>query len=147
MITEVPLSKLLPPDSKPALFAQRADATLKRCKEIYSNRGDQYGDTWRDCQWLKLKAILFTMFGMKPTVSQCRAMALASLADVKYSRFLGGYNEDHVIDGINYDAALAEEMREIYKEASPPRREYLANDVSWYNEKAQVRVNGEWKDL
>src|ERR1043166_8478731 len=121
MVTEIPLDKLLPKASNPPLFAQLADATLDRCKATYSNRGDQYGDTWRDCQWLKLKAILFTMFGLKPTIAQCRAMSLAALSDVKYSRFLGGYNDDHVIDGINYDAALAEEMREVYKEPAKRR--------------------------
>jgi hypothetical protein len=103
--------------SETPLFQQRAEASIAKCKELYTRRGDQYGDTWRDCNWLKLRAILFTMFGMKPSITQCRAMGLAAFADMKYWRHLGGYAEDHQLDGINYDAALASEMREIYAEA------------------------------
>lgn len=107
---------ILPPAMP--LFEQRVTATLKRATDTFRTRGDQYGDTWRDCQWLKLRAVLFQMFGMKPTITQCRAMALASLGDVKYQRLQGGYNGDHLVDGINYDAALHEEMIEVYKEAA-----------------------------
>lgn len=104
-----------------SLFQQRAEATIAKCRETYTQRSDQYGDTWKDCNWLKLRAILFTMFGLKPTIAQCRALGLASFADMKYWRHLGGYCEDHQLDGINYDAALATEMREIYKAAATPQ--------------------------
>ena len=101
------------------LFQRRAEPTLQLAQDTFRTRGDQYGDTWQDCQWLKLKAVLFTTYGMKPSDSQCRAMALAAYADMKYQRMQGGYAEDHILDGINYDAALATEMREIYKDAAP----------------------------
>lgn len=101
------------------LFEQRVTETLKRATDTFRTRGDQYGDTWRDCQWLKLRAVLFTTLGLKISPAQCRAIALASLGDVKYQRMQGGYAEDHLIDGINYDAALASEMREVYRESAP----------------------------
>lgn len=103
------------------LFQRRAEPTLKLAQDTFRTRGDQYGDTWADCQWLKLKAILFTMWGKIPTPGQCRAMALAAYADMKYQRMQGGYAEDHILDGINYDAALATEMREIYASAGTPQ--------------------------
>ncbi len=102
------------------LFDQRVTATLARCTDTFRSRGDQYGDTWRDCQHLALRAILFTMWGIKLSDTQCRALASAVLVDVKYQRLEGGYTEDHLIDGINYQAFLADEMREVYAAASPP---------------------------
>jgi hypothetical protein len=97
------------------LFDQRVTATLKRCTDTLRERGDQYGDTWADCQWLKLRAVLFSLWGMKISATQCRALALACFSDMKYQRLQGGYTPDHLIDGINYDAALAEEMQAVYR--------------------------------
>lgn len=100
------------------LFEKRVTATLASCTDTFRSRGDQYGDTWAHCQHLALRAVLFQMFGLKPTPTQCRAMAAASLVDVKYQRLEGGYGPDHLIDGINYQAFLHDEMIEVYKEAS-----------------------------
>lgn len=99
------------------LFQQRVEASLAKCAELYTRRGDQYGDTWKYCQWIKQGSVLFTTRGIKLSQAEARAVGLASFADMKYWRHLGGYAEDHQLDGINYDAALADEMREIYKEA------------------------------
>lgn len=98
------------------LFEQRCKATFDAACATFRERGDQYGDTWRDCQWLALRAVIFQMFGLglKPTTGQCRALAAAALVDVKHQRFQGGWNPDHAIDGINYQALLAEEMRQIW---------------------------------
>lgn len=100
------------------LFEQRCMATFMAAQDTFRSRGDQYGDTWRDCQHLALKAVIFQMFGLKPTKVQCEAMACASLVDVKYQRFQGGYDPDHPLDGINYQAYLRDAMEQVYKEGS-----------------------------
>lgn len=94
------------------LFAARANATLNRARDTYSVRGAQYGDTWRDCQWLTLRAVSGRLFVGRLTDSECRRLAAAVLVDVKHQRMQGGYKDDNLIDGINYAALLAEEMRQ-----------------------------------
>lgn len=92
-----------------ALFAELTKPTLERCANIFNERGGQYGDTWRECQFLALKAVAREL-GITIIDDHCRAIALAALVDVKYIRLLGGYSDDSLIDGINYSAALAQEM-------------------------------------
>ena len=40
----------------------------------------------------------------------CKAIALATFIDQKYSRFAGGYKKDTAIDLVNYIAALADKV-------------------------------------
>lgn len=98
-------------ETKP-LFAARADATLDRVRDTYAGRGLQYGDTWRDCQWLMLRAVVRRAGMGNLCAAECRRIAAAVLCDVKYQRMMGGFNDDHLIDGIAYQALLAEEMKE-----------------------------------
>lgn len=111
-----PASSILPPVVP--LFEKRVTSTLSKCTDTFRSRGDQYGDTWRHCQHLALRAVLFQVFGLKPTPAQCRAMASAVLVDVKYQRLEGGYTPDHLIDGINYQAYLHDEMEQVYKDSA-----------------------------
>ncbi len=91
------------------LFDSNAKATLGRVSEIFQQRGGEYGDTWRDCQWLAIKAVSRKL-GLNLTHDQCRKIAAAALFDVKYQRLQGGYKDDSIIDGIAYGANLAAEM-------------------------------------
>lgn len=103
------------------LFEQRVTQTLKVCTDTFRSRGDQYGDTWRDCQHLALRAALFQMWGIKPTKIQCEALSSGVMVDLKYQRMQGGYDPDHPIDGINYQAYFHDAMADVYKEASAPK--------------------------
>ncbi len=96
----------------PPLFAENAGATLERAIEVFTTRGNQYGDTWRDCQWLTLRAVAAELAERKISgVYDC--IAAAVLCDLKYQRLQGGWNEDHLVDGINYQAYLVEAMRKV----------------------------------
>lgn len=100
-------------DDKPAptaLFTELATATLKRCEQTFVERGEQYGDSWRNCRWYALKAVA-KQLGIDVTDQGARCLALAMFTDMKYQRIEGGWNEDHILDGINYSAALASEMK------------------------------------
>jgi hypothetical protein len=93
-------------------FEKNALATFERATATFGERGTQYGDTWRDCQFLKMKAVA-SHFGLSIPDQFFRALATAAFSDMKYQRLQGGYKDDSIIDGINYDAFLAEEVREL----------------------------------
>jgi hypothetical protein len=99
------------------LCRRRLGATIQVQKE----RGDQYGNTLENCQWLVTISVMrqLSRWGYILDVPQpevARAIAIAGLVDVKYQRFEGGYNEDHIDDGINYSAVLAELMDALVPE-------------------------------
>ena len=106
------MSKLVP------LFESHSLSTFGRAKATFVGRGDEYGDTWRLCQFIKMKAVARELKLNIPD-SCFRALATAAFADMKYWRLLGSYKEDSLIDGINYDAFLAEEMRQLLWPQSP----------------------------
>src|SRR5579872_6363006 len=93
-------------------FETAGNATTQRAAAIASQRGNDYGDTWRDCQWLALKATAEEL-GIRIPAACLRAVACAALVDIKYQRLQGGYGDDHLLDGINYQKVLAEEMRRL----------------------------------
>jgi hypothetical protein len=101
------------------LFAHHADATLERVQATYQERGDQYGDTLKDCQWLKLRAV-GRRFGIEIPPDLALALGVAAWCDVKYQRNQGGYKDDSIIDGIAYDAVLAGVVAEMDKKVTPP---------------------------
>lgn len=93
------------------IFETFADATLNRVRGTYATRGTEYGDTWRNAQWLALKATRDRL-GLSIPDSALRAVASAVLYDVKYQRLEGGFKDDSVVDGIAYAALWAEEMQQ-----------------------------------
>ena len=93
------------------LFDTLVEKRLNKTIEIARERGDQYGDTLKNCQWLKVRAVFQKVTGRAMSARFARLLAMAALGDIKYQRFEGGYKEDHLDDGINYDAVLAELMR------------------------------------
>jgi hypothetical protein len=92
-----------------ALFDELVEARLAKTLRICQERGTQYGDTLKNCQWLKVKAVALEL-GIVLTTGEARLLAIAGLCDVKYQRFEGGFKVDNLDDGINYDAVLAELM-------------------------------------
>ena len=110
------------------LFEERALATAERAQAIYAGRGTQYGDTWRECQFLKMKACAREL-GVEIPDKFMRALATAAFCDMKYWRLLGGYHDDSIIDGINYDSFLAEEMRVLVAARNRIASEKLTADI------------------
>jgi hypothetical protein len=100
------------------LFEENASVTLSRAQRIFRERGDQYGDTWRHCQHLTLRAVYKEITGDELPLAWCAALACAAFCDVKYQRNEGGYREDTLDDQINYLAFLAEEMRKLSEQGA-----------------------------
>jgi len=91
------------------LFSKNANKTLDEVKAVFSERSAQYGNTWKDCQWLAIIAAGRSI-GITLTVDQARLLGAATLYDVKYQRLQGGYKDDHLHDGIAYAANFKAEM-------------------------------------
>lgn len=102
--------KTLPP-AQP-LFEKRALASIARVTATFGQRGNEYGDTMRDCQWLALRAAA-KQLGIDIPLEKARAIAIAGMVDIKYQRLQGGYKDDSVIDGVAYATFLADEMQEL----------------------------------
>jgi hypothetical protein len=92
------------------LFESNANASIARVTSTFGQRGAEYGDTWRNAQWLAFRAVA-KRFNLSIPESALRPLCAAVLVDVKYQRLEGGYKDDSIIDGIAYAANLAEEMR------------------------------------
>lgn len=99
---------------KTPLFEQRALTTLRRAEDVLKERGAQYGDTGAHCQFLTLRAVAKHL-GCAIPEDAYRALATAALVDIKYQRMEGGYKQDHLEDGINYQAFLAAEVEEVVR--------------------------------
>lgn len=104
---------------QPPLFGQYAGATLERCMAIFKERGNQYADTMRECSFLTMRAVAKEL-GLSIPDRFLRILCIASYADMKHARMLGGYKEDTAEDCINYLAFVAEEMRQIKAGTAEP---------------------------
>jgi hypothetical protein len=92
-------------------FISAATNTLKEVAKTMQERGDQYADTWgKDGVWHLTKAIVKQYTKVDVDDETCKAIALATFIDQKYSRFAGGYKKDTAIDLVNYIAALADKV-------------------------------------
>jgi hypothetical protein len=92
-------------------FITSATNTLKEVAKTMQERGDQYADTWgKDGVWHLTKAIIKQYTKVEINDETCKAIALATFIDQKYSRFAGGYKKDTAIDLVNYIAALADKV-------------------------------------
>lgn len=100
-------------------FEENAHATLKRVEAVFTERGREYGDTWRNCQFLAMKAVA-RKFDTTIPLWLFRALATAALVDMKYQRLEGGYKDDSMIDGIAFSLYLAEEIRDIERNKQTP---------------------------
>jgi hypothetical protein len=96
------------------IFETYADLSFGRVRATYAQRGTEYGDSWRNCQWLAMKATCRKL-GIDVPERLLRALAVAALYDVKYQRLEGGYKDDSVIDAMAYGGLWAEEMRRLEK--------------------------------
>jgi hypothetical protein len=96
----------------PQRFERNACATLNRVTAVFCQRGGEYADTWKTCQFLTMKAVAQRL-GSHISPEHFRALATAAFVDMKYQRMEGGYKDDNVVDGIAYSAYLAQEMAEL----------------------------------
>src|SRR5690606_2318918 len=94
------------------IFEEFTAASAQRRTAIYKQRGDEYGDTWRNCQFLIAKAVAKKL-GFNIPHDHLRAIVTAGFCDMKYQRFEGGFKYDHLEDGPNYQDFLNEAMRRI----------------------------------
>ena len=96
-----------------ALFTSACRERLNHAIKLVEERGSQYGDTLKDCQWLVMRSVFDLIAEEEGLLDKelARALAIAALVDIKYQRFQGGYKEDNVDDGINYLSILPEMIR------------------------------------
>lgn len=128
------------------LFELRADATLDAVRATYANRGSEYSDTWRTCQFRNMKAVA-SKLGLSIDDAFYRALAAAAFVDMKQERQSGGYKEDNLIDGIAYEALLVGEMNSLTSVASePPKPEYrfLKQGETIIMGDEYKTINGNW---
>ena len=92
-------------------FTTNVLATFDRAKETFQQRGSEYGDTWQDCQFLTMKAVARKL-GIVIPDEVLDILATAAFCDMKYQRLQGGYKDDSVLDGVNYNGYLTERMRQ-----------------------------------
>ena len=90
-------------------FARMANYGQEQVKNTYAQRGSEYADTMEETQWLTLISVA-KHYGITITNDQARAIAIASLCDIKYWRSLGGLKLDNLIDGGAYNAYLIGEL-------------------------------------
>jgi glutamate synthase domain-containing protein 1 len=90
-------------------FVSAATNTLKEVAKTMQERGGQYADTWgADGCWHLTKAISEKFLEKTLSNEMCKAIALATFIDQKYSRFAGGYKKDTAVDLVSYVSALAD---------------------------------------
>lgn len=106
------------------LFESHASATIERATATFAGRGKEYGDTWREARFITMQAVA-RQLGCVIKSEHFRALATAAFCDMKYWRGLGGYKDDSLVDGINYQAFLAEEMRCISLHTGDPTDQQL----------------------
>jgi len=95
-------------------FINSATSTIKEVAKTMQERGDQYADTWgKDGCWHLTRALIKKYTGAEDITDEtCKAIALATFIDQKYSRFAGGYKRDTAIDLVSYISALAHDVKE-----------------------------------
>ena len=98
----------VPPAPKQA-FNLAADKTFSEAQAIHSQRGVEYSDSWHldNVHAPVLRMSLREIFGFDASPEELRIIMAASLADVKDSRYVGGWKKDTAHDGLNYRAAHA----------------------------------------
>ena len=105
-------------------FDRCADATLDEVKAIYTQRGEEYADSWAlenqraPFTNMVLRDILGFENGVEPEV--IRLIVMAALVDVKDSRMIGPYKRDTVVDGIAYIAMFAQIIEEYKEKCNSP---------------------------
>lgn len=93
---------------------------MDRVKSIYSDRGENYLDTWDlKNQTRAVADATLDRFGIERlTPEQMRLLQLACLIDVKDSRLIGKWNPDSIDDGIAYRASYCTHRDEYERAAS-----------------------------
>jgi hypothetical protein len=104
------------PEAPKAAFNAAVDDVLGSAIAVSNQRGATYSDSWKleNVKTTFLDAVLRETEGDEGVEAK-RLMIVASLCDVKVSRFGGTWHDDNGIDLINYMAALTKWMRD-YRE-------------------------------
>ncbi len=97
------------------LFEEAALPRLESAISVMKERGSQYADTLRICPFTWSINVAKEL-GVTLLPEVARAIAMAAMVDLKYSRMAGGYKLDNIEDAINY-AATIPHMIELAKEA------------------------------
>ena len=96
------------------LFESNAIPVLDDVRDIFTQRGIQYSDTWRYGKWSAVKQTLkFIGVGKFVNDEELRTIVAASLVDVKIARMEGAYKEDTAIDLIAYLGNWVGQMRRL----------------------------------
>lgn len=93
------------PKERP-LFDELCSEKLEKAIRICRERGDEYGDTLRNGQWLIIAAVRRRLSDVPDCRDKDRCLTIAGLCDVKYQRWEGGFKLDHIDDNINYQSVL-----------------------------------------
>ena len=95
-------------------FEESADKTIEQVRAIYSQRGQEYADSWSlDNLVTTFTEHTLRELGFRLDPLQLRLVLMAALVDVKDSRMGGPFKADSIIDGIAYRAAYCA-LREQY---------------------------------
>lgn len=99
------------------VFESGANKTLETVKATYSQRGQEYADSW-DLAYMVSTFTRSTLaaFGITLTDEQIRLLQCASLVDIKDSRMIGPWKADSAVDGIAY-RSLYTTLRDEYEAA------------------------------
>lgn len=94
-------------------FERLASATFAEAAAIFSQRGEQYQDSWLQPVTIFSDTIPVKWLG-DPSPEARRVVQLAALVDVKLARLATtGYHDDSILDALNYLAAFRTAYREM----------------------------------
>lgn len=101
------------------VFESGANKTLDAVKATYSQRGQEYADSWATANMVAtFTRSTLAAFGITLTDEQVRLLQCASLVDIKDSRMIGPWKSDSAVDGIAYRAFYTA-LREEYEKGEP----------------------------
>ncbi len=104
-------------DKPSPIFESSADAALEKVRATYSQRGEEYADSWNSENIVTtFSAATLLAFGLRLTVEQMRLLQCAALIDMKDSRLGGPWKADSLVDSIAYRACYLT-LREQYESA------------------------------
>jgi hypothetical protein len=100
-------------------FDRAMQAVLGEALDIATQRGGEYQDSWSlenqhtPHMDMVIKHLVDIDFMFLEHKYAKRLLMLAAICDIKLSRLGGGFKDDTIVDGINYQAALLHAMRSI----------------------------------
>lgn len=95
-------------------FEEKANAGIDIVREVYGERGKQYGDSWATCRWQLMGAVIGEICpaALTMTVEELRIVALAAYIDMKHERCAHMVKADSLVDMTAYTLALTKALSE-----------------------------------